>query len=618
MADVTVIFDDFDGVQSKVYVTGDDPIAVRGVLVYIRDTITYYDRSRKYGWAAKHGYDDCMVRFFDGRQNTMPIGMIPRVTRYIRTKYGDTVAVKITKSIRQMFTPPFEKITPEELAAYADTLHMYDRKKYLRELDKGNQVTKEQFAMRLFEHQERLALEAINRRRVSLMACTSAGKSLSMMVMARYLMDKENRKVLVIVPNAALVEQLYDNFVDDYGWEDAGDYCTRIHAKSSDKLSKKKIEELKRLSIGEEATLKQITISTWQSLRLKDDSFFKVFTAVIVDEAHSAKGKELRDILAKCTNANNFKIGVSGTLPDAELGDDPANCIDAGYIEGGLGPKEEIVHLKELIAKGILTPVEVKAIFVPYPMKLRPALCGCNYTVERDIITETASRKEVIEMLISGGRITTGQNTVILYNYKDHLHSLVDFLKETHPEFAYHVIEGELDAVERNKISGIIEDGVGNIIVATYGCMKQGVNIRLLHNLVLAEPMKSAYTVVQSIGRVVRKHPEKTLATVFDLVDDASYYTTPRGGGQGTRMYNYMLKHYYNRVKYYSDEDIPIEEVHLDGLYEAPLTPDEIKAKRDKAAQSAAESNEKATKKSGKKGGKVRLDPYYGRSLFTR
>ena len=182
--------------------------------------------------------------------------------------------VRITRAIREMFTPPFGPIPVETVRAYAETLHMYDREKYLEKKSEGLDVKPEDFSLKLFEHQEKIVLDALNRRRLSILACTSSGKSMSMMVIARYLMDRENKKILVIVPNATLVEQLYRNFEMDYGWENAREFCTLIHGKSADKLPKKKIEELKRLSIGEEATLKQITISTWQSLRLKDDSFW--------------------------------------------------------------------------------------------------------------------------------------------------------------------------------------------------------------------------------------------------------------------------------------------------------------------------------------------------------
>jgi superfamily II DNA or RNA helicase len=143
--------------------------------------------------------------------------------------------------------------------------------------------------------------------------------------------------------------------------------------------------------------------------------------------------------------------------------------------------------------------------------------------------------------------------------------------------------------------------------------MKQGVNIKLLHNLVLAEPMKSAYTIVQSLGRIVRKHPDKKLATTYDIVDDATYYTNPRNGGPGTRQYNYMMRHYYERVKYYAAEDLPIEEIHLDGIYEAAVTPDDIKKRRERAAEQAAKQAAKHPQRFAMSNG-----GFGNRTMFTR
>ncbi len=613
---VTVTFDNVDGVLAKMHVTGENPSANRDVLRYTLNTLTYYDKSKKFTWAAKHGYDDCLVKFFDGRARTLPIGLIPRLSHYLKDAYKDQVSVKITRSIREMFTPPFGPISSEVVRSFERTLNMYDQGKYLEKVAENLEVQKSDFRLKMFDHQERIVLEALNRRRVSILACTSSGKSMSMMVIARYLMEREHKKILIIVPNAALVKQLYRNFEMDYGWEEAKDYCTQIYSGSSDKLSKKKIAELKKLSIGEEMTLKQITISTWQSLRLKDDSFFKVFSAVLVDEAHSAKGEELRNILAKCIYANNFKVGFSGTLPDAELANENvSNHIDAGYIEGGLGPKLDVIHLKDLIRMGILTPLEIKAIFIPYPMKLRPAICSdkTKYEDERAIVTENSSRKDVIGMLFDGGRINLEQNTVILFNFKDHLHEFYELMKEKHPEYKYLVVEGDVAIDDRDDISLEMEKSTGHILIATYGCMKQGVNIKLLHNLVLAEPMKSAYTIVQSLGRIVRKHPDKKLATTYDIVDDATYYTNPRNGGPGTRQYNYMMRHYYERVKYYAAEDLPIEEIHLDGIYEAAVTPDDIKKRRERAAEQAAKQAAKHPQRFTMSNG-----GFGNRTMFTR
>ena len=596
----------------RAYPVNPDFNAKRNVHLFMQSAFTYYNKAKKYSWEAKHhirGFD-CNEYFYDKSKGWIPTGMIPRARDYLKMQYGDRVAITISKEIRNMFSPPSGQVTREEIEEFTKTLDIHDR-------ETGKPLVP-------FEHQYRLVEIALNRRRGLLFACTSAGKSVSMMIIARYLMEKEHKKILVIVPSKGLVEQLYDNFYTDYGWDEARDYCTLLHGESSDRISKKKLEELQKKSIGEEKLLKQITISTWQTLQHKHPGFFKVFDAVLVDEAHGMRGVVLRGILEQCTNANNFKVGVSGTLPlvkptrenrgqNGEIGislaprdvTDTADFIDACNIESQLGPIYDVVHLRDLIANGTLTPVKMHMIYIPYPYNTRYGICYAKYQMERAIVLGNSSRKDVISMLIDAGHLGTDQNSVILYDGIERLHDLHDFLKGKYPQYTYHIIEGEVSASERESIRKLLEGSTGNILIATYGCMKQGVNIKQLNNLVLAEPAKSMYKVMQSIGRVVRKHPNKQVADVYDLVDDANCWKR-KMDGTSEQMFNYMMIHARYRMTYYDAENIPIEEQHMDGIYEAQLTPEDIKKHRKEAADRAAERLQKQ-----KKGGQVELDlPY--------
>ena len=93
---------------------------------------------------------------------------------------------------------------------------------------------------------------------------------------------------------------------------------------------------------------------------------------------------------------------------------------------------------------------------------------------------------------------------------------------------------------------------------------------------------------------------------MYDLVDDANCWKR-KLDGTSEQMFNYMMIHSRYRMTYYDVENIPIEELHLDGIYEAQLTPDDIKKHRKEAADRAAERLQKQQKK----GGQVEMDlPY--------
>jgi superfamily II DNA or RNA helicase len=199
-----------------------------------------------------------------------------------------------------------------------------------------------------------------------------------------------------------------------------------------------------------------------------------------------------------------------------------------------------------------------------------------------------------MKWLIDTGKISTDNNTVILYKNISTLEDMHSYLKENYPQFTYYVIEGEVKALARESIRHSMEQSSGNIILATYGCMKQGVNIKRLDTAVFAEPAKSPYMVMQSVGRVVRKCRGKTIARVFDIVDDASYRSEPRWtGGEGKLHENYMMRHFTERCSYYSKDRIPVNEIRMDGIITATVDIESIKNKRKDAAKKAKEKKAK-------------------------
>jgi superfamily II DNA or RNA helicase len=68
-------------------------------------------------------------------------------------------------------------------------------------------------------------------------------------------------------------------------------------------------------------------------------------------------------------------------------------------------------------------------------------------------------------------------------------------------------------------------------------------NIKNLHNIVLAAGGKSSVTVVQSIGRGLRLHPDKKELNIWDIADKG---------------YKYSLNHAIRRKEIYETEKIPV------------------------------------------------------------
>jgi superfamily II DNA or RNA helicase len=75
------------------------------------------------------------------------------------------------------------------------------------------------------------------------------------------------------------------------------------------------------------------------------------------------------------------------------------------------------------------------------------------------------------------------------------------------------------------------------IICATYGTFSTGINIPNLGHLIFAAPYKSKIRILQSIGRVLRKHASKNGAIIYDLVDHNNKWF-PKYGDIRLRFYD--------------------------------------------------------------------------------
>lgn len=92
-------------------------------------------------------------------------------------------------------------------------------------------------------------------------------------------------------------------------------------------------------------------------------------------------------------------------------------------------------------------------------------------------------------------------------------------------------------------------------LISNFQILGTGVSIKKLHNMILASPLKSYTTVTQSIGRLMRKHKDKSVANVYDCVDNMGF---KKPGGIFYKQYEHRLQ------TSYTPEQYPIKEVLFD------------------------------------------------------
>jgi superfamily II DNA or RNA helicase len=356
---------------------------------------------------------------------------------------------------------------------------------------------------------------AIQNKRNVILSSTGSGKSLIIYIMTRYLVDELDNNVLIVVPTTTLVHQMTGDF-ESYGYD-----VSLVH---------------KIMSGAEKNTEKKVVISTWQSLMRLPPEWFSRFKVAIIDECHGCQSTELTKLLEKCTNAE-FRYGLTGSLDNSKT--------HQMSIKGNLGPIFRVTETHKLISQGHLSEIKIKALVLDYSRETKKLMAKQNYPDEIDFIVRHEKRNRFICNL---ARSLKG-NTLILYNFIEKHGDVLDvMLREKISEGQYFYIHGGVDGEDRNQIRGIVEESENAVILASMGTFSVGVNLKRLHNLILASPTKSVIRVLQSIGRGLRKGEGKDKLTVFDIADDLSNSKTAK---------NFAYKHFVERLKIYTNESFP-------------------------------------------------------------
>mgnify|MGYP001162309968 FL=1 len=364
------------------------------------------------------------------------------------------------------------------------------------------------------DYQLKAIYECLRYNRRVLLSPTASGKSLMIYSLVRFHVNVD-RPVLIVVPTTSLVEQMYKDF-EEYGWK-ASAYCHKIYG-------------------GEEKyTDKPVVITTWQSIYKEPRKWFERFDVIIGDEAHLFKAKSLTRLMSKLHDCK-YRYGFTGTL-------DGTN-VNQLVLEGVFGKCSKVTKTETLMKKGHLAQLKIKILLLKHEEKLFE-----GYQDEIEYLTEHENRNKFIRNLACD----LEGNTLVLFNYVEKhglpLHELIN----SYTDKSVYLVHGGVETEDREEIRWLTERSSNSIIVASLGTFSTGINIKNLHNVIFASPSKSRIRNLQSIGRVLRKGENKSKATLYDIADDISTDTGK----------NYTLRHLYERIKIYNEENFNYEVVEI-------------------------------------------------------
>lgn len=488
--------------ETKIRINSDTEI-----LKEVKDYFTFKAPNYKFHPKFKARLWDGNISLFDTRTGTLPIGLFKRLKDFaIESKYD-------LQFIQNKQYPEWVDETNQEKIDIADFDEFIQ---HLNPYSKDGPIT-------IRDYQYDAVYKAISDKKITLLSPTSSGKSLIIYAVIRWILEQDpDNRIVLIVPNIQLVNQMFGDFTEYSSMNgfnvDAN--CQRLYSGQSKELSKR------------------ILITTWQSftkLSKSADSFkfMQLYKGVIVDECHLASGKEIQSILSKCTNAV-YRVGTTGTI------DQSASAkVNLLQIEGYLGPVHKVISTRELMDNGQVSNLQIKTLVLKYSDASRELMKKAEYQDEINWLIENKARNDFIIKL---ALVSKGTTLILVRKRDDHAKKLFTQLKEKSKRNVYY-IAGDVNGDVRESIRKLanIEDCV---IIATLATMSTGVSIPNLRNIIFGSPNKSMVSVLQSIGRSLRLHKDKDIATVYDIIDDLCY----------KKRENYSYQHGVERLAIYRKE----------------------------------------------------------------
>tara|TARA_R110000772_G_scaffold62549_2_gene140556 strand:+ start:2889 stop:4367 length:1479 start_codon:yes stop_codon:yes gene_type:complete len=399
-----------------------------------------------------------------------------------------------------------------------------------------------------YEHQIETAYKILRNQYCTAEVATSGGKSLIISIVYFYILKymEPDAKLLLIVPTITLVTQFFDDLMD-YNFGKYKENKNPIDIKIQEIMSDKP-----RKWHGEGEP--NIFISTYQSLAKVENfgkEFYEQFYGVATDEAHFAKSDSFVKILKRTMMGATYQFGMSGTFQDDGF-------ADFLTIQSLTGPKVAKIRAKELQEKGIISHVRISQIYLNHDdpnfrdqlkeIRKTPSSGAAAYRLEGDYIRSSPKRNDFIYKLLKNIK----SNTLVLFNIIEYGKLLKEYLSEKFEEdenVEFYMIYGAIKKDERERIKKELEldDGKIRILVASYGTLSTGVSINNLHNIIFAEGFKAEQRIIQSIGRSLRLHESKVVASIYDLVDT---YTEEHNN-------NVLFRHGKDRRNMYKKHEYP-------------------------------------------------------------
>lgn len=255
----------------------------------------------------------------------------------------------------------------------------------------------------------------------------------------------------------------------------------------------------------------RIIISTIQTfVKMDPFNYCDLFDVVIVDEAHhisdleGSYGQVLQSLLSP------MKFGLTATLP--------STIASQLALEGLIGNVIGEITLSHGINTEFLAQPKIKLIAVPKNEEIQ------NYHRYSDIydcgiVNYRLRNRLIIKTIIS--LMKEDKSCIVYINKIDHGTNLMEIaLLMGVKDICF--IRGETTAIDREYVREELQKKIIKAVIATT-VWKEGVNVKSVDAIIIAGGGKSELTLLQSLGRGLRRDINKSEVLIIDFLDSGKY-----------------------------------------------------------------------------------------------
>lgn len=288
----------------------------------------------------------------------------------------------------------------------------------------------------------------------------------------------------------------------------------------------------------------QHIVSTWQALQ-NNPTILHQFDVIIVDEAHGLKGKVLTQLLLEHGKDIVYRFGVTGTLPKPEA--------DKMAVKLAVGEVIYNIPAHELIDQGYLAKLHIDILQHDIDLlkqynefiednpdqnitykKFKDSYFP-DWSAEKRFLQTEKQRLQWIADYIDIKRSMGKGNVFCLIDGIRFGKKLADMIDGA--IFVY----GKDKVKDREKVYELFKHNDNLVVIANVQVASTGLNIKRIFNLMFIDMGKSFIRIIQTIGRGLRKAPDKEYVHVTDICSDLKY----------------SKRHVRDRIKFYNEAKYP-------------------------------------------------------------